>query len=131
MVKGPHKYSFDSHAGFTPVKGSIDQKGSLFKTRERFLGFFVALLFETVDIDPEAFFRFRLVKPLKNAQVHGEFAYRKACAGHFELALNIESTASSFIGILLASIVFYGPLRFLIQKQIKKEAEFIKTALQR
>jgi hypothetical protein len=131
LLNDPKKYSFGSHKGFIPIKGDIADKGSTFKTKERFLFFFINLFFETIEADEESHLKFWLTKPLRQARIVGEFSYEVIDKKEILLTLTVTNVPANFFSKFLASLVFYTPIRLLVKNQITKEVKFIKQSVEK
>ena len=126
IQQNPKKYSFDTHEGIFPVEGNLTQPGSLFKTKERFWYIPLTLTFTTLGTSEEAF-EFKLIKPLKNLEIIGEFRLQKLQENKTRLFVTIYSENENILNHLALALIFITPIRTIISRQLKKELKFIKN----
>ncbi len=123
LSTGKKKYVFDSHEGFTFTNGSIEKEGSLFWTREKFLGIKIKLNFMLTRYTKNKI-EFRLIKPFNNFGIYGYFGIKKN-----KLTLEIFTKAKGFKKTLIK--IFLPIYRPIIKKQITKEVKFIKKEIEK
>jgi len=118
----PERYHFETHAGFSFVKGDFGEVGARFETREQFYGLELTLRFELTEIG-DTFFRFRLLRP--SLPLWGRFVI---AAGRQEMAvLSLEIGALNRPGACLLRL---PPLKWAIQRQIGAEVGHIKSSME-
>jgi hypothetical protein len=128
IAKNPEKYKFTTHKGIFPLSGPLTDSGSTFYTQEVFLHIPVTLTFRTMETTDTSF-EFKLIKPLKNLEIIGEFKVEKMQAKKSKLYLTIYSKNRSFFNHIALGIIFITPIRMLIARQIMHELKFIGKLL--
>lgn len=126
----PKKYSFNTHVGVTPISGDIQEVGSTFMTTEKFLLFSIRLKFETVAVDPDSSFTFRLTSPFGFAEIFGAFSYEQIDPDQTKLNLIVYQNSKSFLRKLLSFLIFLPPVSLLIKSQLQRELRFIKNHIE-
>jgi hypothetical protein len=120
----PGLYRFDTHDGFEFVDGSFGEVGALFRTRERFLGLDLKLLFELTEVG-ESEFTFQLARP-RALGIWGGFSIVVANGDRSRLALHVGSDAP--LGRLM---LHFFPVKRAVGRQIEREVEYVKTSMER
>ena len=118
----PERYQLDTHAGFVFVHGRFGEIGARFRTRERFCGLGVSLLFELTEVW-ESRFRFRLVRPA--LPIWGAFSVAPASADRAIVELAIGGT--SVLGAWLLRLPLVGSV---IRQQIRREVSHIRDSME-
>ncbi|MBN2015984.1 hypothetical protein JW766_04075 [Candidatus Dojkabacteria bacterium] len=133
LSSSPELYRFDSHQGIYPQKGKIDQPGAIFETREKFLFLFIKLKFQTIRIVEDKEFIFRLIRPFSFLDIYGNFEYEDYSPNYITLKLKTfhKNNDGNVFKSLLASLLFYTPIRILISGQLTKELTFIKNSIEK
>ncbi|MGD8966357.1 MAG: hypothetical protein PVI07_02505 [Anaerolineae bacterium] len=124
LKEHPERYQFDTHEGFEFVEGSFGEIGARFKTRERFLGIKLELLFELVEVG-DAEFQFRLVRP-GSMGVWGRFDIDRHGEERSLLSLAVGSE-TRFGQLMLRSF----PVAAAVDRQIHREVAHVKASLER
>jgi hypothetical protein len=133
LADEPEQYQFNSHQGVKLLKGSLTQKGSIFETKERFLGVMIGLKFRVSKVTDNQF-EFKLIEPkwLKNIGVQGRFEVQPLVEERSRLELVVFNSSKTFFGRIFAALFLYlSPVRLAISKQIRKEVRFIKRQVER
>jgi hypothetical protein len=120
----PERYEFDTHEGFKFVEGSFGEVGGQFKTRERFFGLKLELLFELTEVG-ESEFWFRLAGP-GSMGVWGSFDISRDGEGRTLLTLAVGSETR--LGQLMLRCF---PVATAVHRQIHREMAHIKTSMER
>ncbi len=125
IASRPELYQFDSHAGVRVEQGSLIKPGSLFTTREQFLGIELKLKFEVTAVK-ENKLEFKLLNPrLKWLGIRGRFDYQQLDQNLIKLSLTIFNHPQTAVKRFLSAAFYLSPVRILVAQQIKKEVEFI------
>jgi hypothetical protein len=124
LKEHPERYEFDTHEGFEFVEGSFGEIGARFKTRERFFGIRLELLFELMEVG-ESDFWFRLARP-GSMGVWGRFD------------IDREGEERSLLSLAIGSETRFGelmlqcpPVATAVYRQIRQEVGHIKASLER
>jgi hypothetical protein len=125
IKENPDKYSFKTHQGIFPVKGNLTESGSIFQTKERFAFLPITLTFSTLGKTEDSF-EFKLIKPLKNLEIVGEFKVKEITKEKSQLFLSVFSENDYVINHIILAIIFISPVRIFIAKQLSRELRFIK-----
>jgi len=120
----PDLYRFDTHDGFQFVDGSFGEVGALFRTRERFLGLDLKLLFELTEVGESAF-AFRLAHP-RSLGIWGRFSIGVANGDRSQLSLDVGSAA--VLGRLVLQV---PPVAKPVGRQIEREVAHVKASMER
>lgn len=122
----PDQFAFDSHLGVEVVQGSLTEKGSIFKTRENFLGVTLDLDFEVTKVDPRRGLEFKVLNPFLHwLGVRGAFVIKALDEEVTRLELIIFNRPSAFFKRIISGLFYLSPARLLIAHQISKEVRFI------
>jgi len=120
----PGVYRFDTHDGFEFVDGGFGEVGALFRTRERFLGLELELLFELTEVG-EFEFSFRLTRP-SSLGIWGGFSIAVADGERSRLTLDVGSDAP--LGRL---VLHFFPVAKAVGRQIEREVAHVKASMER
>jgi hypothetical protein len=124
LKEHPERYRFNTHEGFEFVEGSFGEVGARFRTRERFLGLKLDLLFELIRVGTSGFW-FRLAHPGSLA-VWGRFHVERGGEGSSLLSLAVGSETR--VGQLMLRLF---PVNAAIRRQIQGEVGHIKASMER
>ena len=125
IEKNPDKYTFKTHKGIFPIKGSLIDEGSVFQTREGPNFFPITLTFSTLGTTKDSF-EFRLIKPFKMLDIIGEFKVKEITKNKSQLFLTIYSENEYVLNHILLAIIFIFPVRLVISSQLNNELKLIK-----
>jgi hypothetical protein len=132
ISKNPKLYQMDTHEGIFLLKGNLDKTGSIFETRETFLGITLKLKFEVTKVNRPKEFIFRLIRPLGFLHIKGGFFIKQTGENAAILSLRIfQASNVNLLQKLLALSIFILPTRFIIKKQITKEVELINNIIKK
>ena len=120
----PERYRFDTHDGFEFVEGGFGEVGARLRTRERFFGLTLALLFELTEVG-ESEFEFRLVRP-EWLDVWGRVDIRAEGEELSRLSLKVGS--ETLFGRMMLRLF---PVAGAVRRQIRGEVEHIKQSMER
>ena len=122
----PDKYSFDSHLGVAVISGTLTESGSIFETKEKFLGIFFRLRFETTKIDEQSGFEFKLLSPVLSwLNFGGAFIFKSLDENITRLELVVFNHPTNFVTRIISGLIYLSPVRAAIARQISKEVKFI------
>jgi hypothetical protein len=123
LKEHPERYEFETHGGFEFVEGSFGEIGARFKTRERFFGLGLELLFELTEVG-ESDFWFRLARP-ESIGVWGRFDISRGGEERSMLSLSVGSE-TRFGQLMLRCF----PVALAVHRQINREVEHIKASME-
>ena len=132
LAADPAQYQFSTHAGITLEQGSLMEPGSIFFTREKFLGIELKLRFQITNIDERDRFEFKLLNPvLRWLKFGGYFQLQQLDKQLTKLSLTIYNHPKTVSKRLLSALFYFSPLRLAAAKQIQREVEFIADQVER
>jgi hypothetical protein len=135
ITLNPKLYQMDTHSGVFVVKGELDQEGSIFETREKFLGIQLRLRFKVIEIQKPNYFLFELIRPFGFIEIQGGFfvknepSTKKASVSSLSLKI-FQRPQSHGLKKFLAKLIFKSPIHKIIQNQIKKEVLMLKSLIE-
>jgi len=133
LEKDPKLYRFDTHQGVEVVEGNLSQVGSVFTTKESFLGIMIELKFKVSKVTKNSY-EFVVISPgwLKKLEVMGKFALLPVTKNQTILQLLVFNKTNSFFSRIVSMLFLYlSPVRLLIAKQIDKEVRLVKEGVEK
>ncbi len=132
LEKNPNKYQFKTHQGVEILSGSLTKPGSIFMTREIFLGVTTCLKFRVTKIKNTEF-EFEVISHiwLMKMGVKGKIQVQPVNNSQTILKLVVFNKTQGFFLRTLSTVLLYlSPVRLIVANQILKEVKFIKQQVE-
>ena len=132
IASNPKDYSFDSHKGVEVKSGSLTEVGSIFKTKEKFLGITLELKFKVTKANQDEGFEFELLNPkfLSWLGIKGRFSYKALDKNETRLELIVFNHPQDFLTRIISAAFYLSPVRLVVAQQINKEVRFISREVE-